>query len=155
MMINNQYIKDLISLFKKTKHSSSFSWEVFYLKTSLNCSFYTKQLLEPISNEKLYKILELGLHEALINAVKHGNNYDTRKFLRVRRIITPNWYVWQIQDEGSGVPKSLRKFNLPSKIDSNTGRGLFIIMKSFDDIRWSSSGSRIQLATKRNVNFTF
>ena len=71
------------------------------------------------------------------------------KNIRVRRIITPNWCVWQIQDQGNGLEIKKRDYKLPKKVSSVNGRGLYIINECFDDIRWSSKGNRLQLALKR------
>ena len=106
-------------------------------------------LLEPIQSSQSRYLIKLGLHEALVNAVKHGNKSDPSKNIRVRRIITPNWCVWQIQDQGSGLEIKKRNYRLPKKIDKVNGRGLYIINECFDDIRWSNKGNRLQLAFKR------
>ena len=81
--------------------------------------------------------------------MRHGNEGDPTKSLRVRRIITPKWLIWQIQDEGVGVPEDARLGCLPQKLDSNSGRGLFLIYQCFEDVRWSPRGNRIQLACRR------
>ena len=122
---------------------------IFELSSSLQLSSFIELLLEPINKNKQIYLIKLGLHEALVNAVKHGNNLDPTKVIRVKRIITPKWCIWQIQDEGKGLPFRNRKFNLPKKIDSINGRGLFIIHECFDDVRWSPKGNRLQLALKR------
>ena len=105
-------------------------------------------IFELNSSQYSYRI-KLGLHEALINAVTHGNKLDPNKSIRVRRIITPNWCVWQIQDQGSGLEIKKRFYKLPNKLSSLNGRGLYIINECFDDIRWSNKGNRLQLALKR------
>ena len=122
---------------------------IFELKSSLQLSSFVELLLEPISKYEQIYLIKLGLHEALVNAVKHGNNLDPSKIIRVKRIITPKWCVWQIEDQGKGLPNENRKFSLPKKIDSINGRGLFIIHECFDDVRWSPKGNRLQLALKR------
>ena len=68
---------------------------------------------------------------------------------RVRRILTPNWFIWQIQDEGIGIVKNKRQSSLPLDIDANSGRGIYLIHKCFDDVRWSSKGNRLQLSLKK------
>ena len=122
---------------------------IFELKSSLQLSSFVELLLEPISKYEQIYLIKLGLHEALVNAVKHGNKLDPSKIIRVKRIITPKWCVWQIEDQGKGLPNENRKFSLPKKIDSINGRGLFIIHECFDDVRWSPKGNRLQLALKR------
>ena len=84
-----------------------------------------------------------------MNAVRHGNSCDPTKFLRVRRILTPNWFVWQIQDQGEGFSLDERFPSLPDKQEAENGRGLFIIHNCFDDVRWSRRGNRLQLASRR------
>ena len=121
----------------------------FVLRSSLQLADFVELLLEPINNNKHLYLIKLGLHEALVNAVKHGNNLDPSKIIKVKRIITPNWCVWQIQDQGKGLALKKRKYTLPLKDDSISGRGLFIIHECFDDVRWSPRGNRLQLALKR------
>ena len=91
----------------------------------------------------------MGLHEALVNAVVHGNLSNPNKVIRVRRILTPNWFVWQIQDEGNGIVKNKRLGSLPLENDANNGRGIYLIHKCFDDVRWSRKGNRLQLSLKK------
>ena len=125
------------------------NWSIFELDSSLQLNEFVELLLEPIKKSHSRYLIKLGLHEAIVNAVKHGNNLDPKKNVRVRRIITPNWCVWQIQDQGNGLEVKNRNFNLPQKASSVCGRGLYIISECFDDIRWSNKGNRLQLALKR------
>ncbi|QNJ11273.1 anti-sigma regulatory factor [Synechococcus sp. M16.1] len=74
------------------------------------------------------------------------------KRFRVRRILTPNWMVWQVQDEGCGLPQQSRTATLPPALDAPSGRGLFLIHQCFDDVRWSRRGNRLQLACRRPVS---
>jgi len=126
----------------------NFYWNEFLLPSSLQLSESIEILLQPIKGKSTVKI-KLGLHEALVNAVKHGNIEDKSKFIRIRLILTPNWFVWQIQDQGNGLPIEKRYFSLPKDLDADSGRGLFIIHQCFDDVRWSQKGNRIQLAANR------
>ena len=129
--------------------SSTKDTSTFELKSSLQLSDFVELLLEPLYKYQHLYLIRLGLHEALVNAVKHGNNFDTSKIIKVKRIITPHWWVWIIQDQGQGMKKEERKFNLPKRIDSVSGRGLFIINECFDDVRWSPKGNKLQLALRR------
>ncbi len=128
-----------------------FLWSEFTFPSTLQLSKHIEILLEPLGRSEAVQKLQLGLHEALVNAVQHGNCGDPKKLLRVRRILTPNWFVWQIQDEGDGVPIHERSDSLPSAIDANSGRGLFLIHHCFDDVRWSRRGNRLQLASRRSI----
>ena len=126
-----------------------FRWTDFVVPSSLNLRLDLNMLIEPVDLKETRERIELGLHEALINAVVHGNLNAPEKFIRIRRIITPNWLVWQIQDQGNGINISQRNFCLPSEIDAESGRGLFLIHECFDDVRWSNKGNRLQIACRR------
>ncbi len=137
------------NILKKLINRHRINSSIFKLESSLQLNEFVELLLEPIKTTNSSYLIKLGLHEALVNAVKHGNNLDPKKNVRVRRIITPNWCVWQIQDEGNGLEIKNRNYNLPKKTSSVCGRGLYIINECFDDIRWSNKGNRLQLALKR------
>ena len=122
---------------------------IFELESSLQLSDFVELLLEPLYKYQHLYLIRLGLHEALVNAVKHGNKFDSSKIIKVKRIITPHWWVWIIQDQGQGMKLDKRKFNLPKRIDSVSGRGLYIINECFDDVRWSPKGNKLQLALRR------
>ena len=141
--------KILINFIIKILNRPSINWSNFELCSSLQISDFVDLLLEPIKSSHYSYRTKLGLHEALINAVTHGNKLDPHKSIRVRRIVTPNWCVWQIQDRGNGLEINRRVYKLPKDISSLSGRGLFIINECFDDIRWSNKGNRLQVALKR------
>ena len=128
---------------------TSKNWAVFIHPTTLKLSTFVETLLEPVICKETAKKIELGLHEALVNAVVHGNLSNPNKVIRVRRILTPNWIVWQIQDEGLGIVEDKRVCCLPLNIDVNSGRGIYLIHKCFDDVRWSRKGNRLQLSLRK------
>ncbi len=128
---------------------SSKNWAVFIHPSTLKLASFVETLLEPVICKETAKKIELGLHEALVNAVVHGNLSNPNKVVRVRRILTPNWFIWQIQDEGIGIVKNKRQSSLPLDIDAKSGRGIYLIHKCFDDVRWSNKGNRLQLSIKK------
>ena len=125
------------------------NWAVFIHPSTLKLASFIETLLEPVICKETADRIELGLHEALVNAVVHGNLSNPNKVIRVRRILTPNWFVWQIQDEGIGIVENKRVSSLPLKIDANSGRGIYLIHECFDDVRWSRKGNRLQLSLKK------
>ena len=141
--------KILLKLIIDLLNRPAINWSNFELNSSLQLNDFVDLLLEPLNTSQSSYRIKLGLHEALVNAVTHGNKLDPNKSIRVRRIITPNWCVWQIQDQGNGLEIKKRFYKLPEKISSLNGRGLYIINECFDDIRWSNKGNRLQLALKR------
>ena len=128
---------------------TSKNWAVFIHPSTLKLASFVETLLEPVICKETAKKIELGLHEALVNAVVHGNLSNPNKVIRVRRILTPNWIVWQIQDEGLGIVEDKRVCCLPLNFDVNSGRGIYLIHKCFDDVRWSRKGNRLQLSIRK------
>ncbi|MFM2172154.1 MAG: hypothetical protein RLZZ54_81 [Cyanobacteriota bacterium] len=129
--------------------SMAYRWADFITPSTLQLAPLLEVLLEPIACAQQMASLQLGLQEVLVNAVRHGNGNDPAKCLRVRRIVTPRWWVFQVQDEGVGLPASCRSGSLPDAADAICGRGLYLIHSCFDDVRWSSRGNRVQVALRR------
>ena len=148
----------VVSLTQKLRPLSlvpTFRWADFILPSTLQLSPLLELMLEPVTCEQTAMRVELGLQEALVNAVRHGNGCDSGKCLRVRRILTPHWLVWQIQDEGAGLPIEARAGQLPQRLDAARGRGLFLIQQCFDDVRWSRRGNRLQVACRKPMQSAF
>jgi serine/threonine-protein kinase RsbW/non-specific serine/threonine protein kinase len=124
-------------------------WADFITPSTLHLAPLLELLLEPINGTAQRGTLQLGLQEVLVNAVRHGNGNDPRKCLRVRRILTPRWLVFQVQDEGSGLPPQGRCRHPGHRADRCSGRGLFLIHQCFEDVRWSRRGNRVQVAVRR------
>jgi serine/threonine-protein kinase RsbW/non-specific serine/threonine protein kinase len=124
-------------------------WTDYTTPSTLQLAPLVEVLLEPVAKAVNLPELQLGLHEALVNAVRHGNGSDPSKCLRIRRILSPRWIIWQIQDEGFGVPPARRTGELPANPAACCGRGFFLIHHCFDDVRWSGRGNRLQLAAQR------
>ena len=124
-------------------------WSDFITPSTLQLAPLVELLLEPVACRQLQAELTLGLHEALVNAVRHGNNADPSKCLRVRRIESAFWLIWQVQDEGAGFAFQRRPDQLAMDDGATAGRGLLLLHQCFDDVRWSPRGNRVQLAITR------
>ena len=105
--------KILLNFIINLLNRPAINWSNFELNSSLQLNDFVDLLLEPLNTSKNNYRIKLGLQEALINAVTHGNKLDPNKSIRVRRIITPNWCVWQIQDHGNGLEIKKRLYKLP------------------------------------------
>ena len=128
----------------------SMRWTDYITPSTLHLAPFVELLLGPLASVDGLVQLQLGLQEVLVNAVRHGNGCDPAKCLRVRRILTPRWVVWQVQDQGGGVSPQQRLGGLPDCLDAPCGRGIFLIHHCFDDVRWSPRGNRLQVAIHRS-----
>ena len=124
-------------------------WADFITPSTLQLAPLLELLLEPIQCSEQQATRQLGLQEFLVNAVRHGNGNDPLKCVRIRRILSPRWCVFQVQDEGPGLPAQARVAALPHRLDAASGRGLFLIHQCFEDVRWSRRGNRVQVAMRR------
>jgi len=125
-------------------------WADYITPSTLHLAPLLELLLEPIQCAEQQATLQLGLQEVLVNAVRHGNGNDPLKCVRIRRILSPRWCVFQVQDEGPGLPAQARVSALPDRLDAASGRGLFLIHQCFEDVRWSRRGNRVQVAIRRS-----
>src|SRR3989442_738783 len=72
--------------------------------------------------------IRLALEEAIVNAIKHGNQLDQGKKVHVRFCVNPERFDVGVTDEGPGyepgdVPDPLADENL----ERPSGRGLFLM----------------------------
>jgi anti-sigma regulatory factor (Ser/Thr protein kinase) len=93
--------------------------------------------------------LQLGLQEALVNAVKHGNRLDPNKLVLIRFNCTPTQCRWIIADQGEGFRTPQGTCHETGEIfschEGECGRGLFILHHIFDEVRWNARGNELTL----------
>jgi serine/threonine-protein kinase RsbW len=123
-------------------------WDkVSFASTLFLCPILDNLLLTVPS--KWYAELRLGLQEALVNAAKHGNNLDPHKQVIVRFCFEDGAYWWIISDEGGGFHPPARDFPENSmclpQVESESGRGMFLLNQIFDRVVWNRQGTEICL----------
>ncbi len=94
----------------------------------------------------------LCVHEALANAVVHGNQLDENKMVHVRFRATDDFFSISIQDEGEGydVAKALHRLHHPEAAEKPCGRGLLLILKLMDNVVFGQNGREINLHKARH-----
>jgi serine/threonine-protein kinase RsbW len=102
-----------------------------------------------IGNE-LYGNITAAIMEAVENSMVHGNRMDKSKMISIRFEAKPGELIFQVRDEGSGY-----NFNLitdptdtSTSSDGIAGRGLYIIRKLTDGLRFNEQGNLIELHFK-------
>jgi len=79
------------------------------------------------SKEALHGI-RLSLEEALINAIKHGNQMSKAKQVHVRYRISKHAFDIEIRDEGPGFdPDDVPDPTAPENLERPCGRGLLLM----------------------------
>ncbi|MGB0563460.1 MAG: ATP-binding protein [Spirulinaceae cyanobacterium] len=99
--------------------------------------------------EKWHLELRLGLQEALVNAAQHGNNLDPNKQVFVTFSVTEGLYSWIIKDQGDGFkprcPCPDNPDDLLPEDWAESGRGLCLLYKIFDQVHWNETGTELRL----------
>lgn len=122
-----------------------------------NLSFTSTLYLAPVLDLLLDKVpfdwqseLRLGLQEALVNAVTHGNSLDPSKQITVRFSVVSQMYWWIITDQGSDFQSAncSRKDDPTPCQDLECGRGFYILRKIFDHVNWDSDTHRLTLCKR-------
>ncbi len=94
--------------------------------------------------------LQVAVSEALANAVVQGNREDPSKLVTIEAELLPDLILIHVTDQGDGfdpdaVPEPVR----PDQIDRTRGRGLFLIRKLVDDVRFNERGTSICMTLSR------
>jgi serine/threonine-protein kinase RsbW len=121
-----------------------------------NLSFTSTLYLAPVLDLLLDEVpsewqpeLRLGLQEALVNAVKHGNSLDPCKQITVKFSIVSQTYWWVISDQGSDKQSSGGSKDDPTPChDLECGRGLYILRKIFEHVHLDIGTHRLTLCKR-------
>ena len=95
--------------------------------------------------------VKLALEEALVNAIKHGNQMDPDKRVHVAYAVTPDRFDITITDEGPGFnPDDVPDPTLPENLERCCGRGLLLIRKFMTDVAYQGRGNVVTMCKLRN-----
>ncbi len=105
-----------------------------------------------ITQENYGKILVSTL-EAVNNAILHGNNSDNEKMVMVEISYKNDKLTVKIEDEGKGfVPDAVPDPTIPQNIEALNGRGIYLMSRLADEIRYSKRGNRVTMMFKNVVS---
>jgi serine/threonine-protein kinase RsbW len=94
--------------------------------------------------------LRVVLSEALSNAILRGNCEDRTKWVEIRAELVPESIVVWVTDEGPGFdPTAVPEPLLPEQLDEARGRGLYLIRKLVDAVRFNEQGNSICMILRR------
>jgi serine/threonine-protein kinase RsbW len=96
--------------------------------------------------------IEMAVREVLINAIRHGNQFDLQKHVRVQFRFDAARFEVQINDQGGGFDYE----HLPDPCDpvnllKSSGRGIFLVRSFMDDfslIHVPDQGTEVKFAKK-------
>ncbi|CAN5550572.1 hypothetical protein BH10ACI2_BH10ACI2_09330 [soil metagenome] len=93
--------------------------------------------------------LFVALDEAFVNAVKHGNKFDSQKLVRITAEVSKHEARFTIEDEGEGFDVA----NIPDPLDpenlfKTSGRGVLFIYNIMDEVKYNDRGNRLTMVKK-------
>jgi serine/threonine-protein kinase RsbW len=98
-----------------------------------------------ISNTFFGNIL-VSVSEAVKNAIVFGNYSDPNKKVTIRFLATPAYLSFTVSDEGNGLGFSDPEFDaVAAKNGFDKNKGLFIIQKLSDIVKFYNNGSKIEM----------
>ena len=98
-----------------------------------------------ISANSYGKIL-ISMLEAVNNAIIHGNNNDPEKYVDITIEFRKDKLSIKVSDEGGGFkPDSIPDPTIPENIEEVNGRGVFIMSRLADEIKYSGRGNSVTL----------
>ncbi|MEJ7849564.1 MAG: ATP-binding protein [Pyrinomonadaceae bacterium] len=93
--------------------------------------------------------LFVALDEAFVNAVKHGNKFDSGKLIRIVAEVSRQEARFTIEDEGEGfdvnsIPDPLD----PQNLFKTSGRGVLFIYNIMDEVKYNDRGNRLTMVKR-------
>lgn len=108
-------------------------------------------LLQTAFGEHDLFAIRMAVEEALVNAIKHGNQMDPGKSVRVVYALTHDNFQVHITDEGPGFnPEDVPDPTAPENLERPCGRGLLLIRHYMSDVSFRDGGKTISMFKHRN-----
>lgn len=95
--------------------------------------------------------IRLALEEALVNAIKHGNQLDRAKKVRVAYHVGADRFDVLIADEGSGFdPGDVPDPTAVENLERPCGRGLMLMKHYMTAVQYNDRGNTVTMSKVRN-----
>lgn len=91
----------------------------------------------------------VGLTEALSNAMLYGNSRDPSKRVLVEIAFLQECIEARVTDQGNGFdPATVPDPTSPENLMKPCGRGLFLMRKLLDEVRYNDQGNQVTLVLR-------
>jgi serine/threonine-protein kinase RsbW len=102
------------------------------------------------SEREIFSV-KLALEEALVNAIKHGNQFDREKKVHIAYDIRPERFDILIADEGCGFdPTTVPDPTAVENLERPCGRGLMLMRYYMNEVSFNSTGNSVSMTKLRN-----
>lgn len=94
----------------------------------------------------VYGKILIATIEGVNNAIVHGNKLDQKKNVTITFKVNEKEIFIKISDQGPGFdPNSIPDPTVPENIENISGRGVFLMKKLSDSIKFENNGSTVEL----------
>ena len=104
-------------------------------------------LVERQASDRDIFCIKLALEEALVNAIKHGNQMDRAKKVRIRYHVLSDRFECSISDEGPGFdPGEVPDPTAPENLERPCGRGLMLMRHYMSAVAYNDRGNSVSMS---------
>jgi serine/threonine-protein kinase RsbW len=95
--------------------------------------------------------IRLAVEEALVNAIKHGNQMDSSRKVRVAFQVSQEKFEVLIADEGEGFdPCEVPDPTAPENLERPCGRGIMLMRHYMTTVAYNERGNMVSMSKLRN-----
>jgi serine/threonine-protein kinase RsbW len=126
----------------------------FKIESSINNLRIVENAIDEVMNEigitqENYGKILVSTLEAVNNAIMHGNKFEKEKIVDVEITFKNERLKIKISDEGKGfIPGEVPDPTIPQNIEALNGRGIFLMSKLADEIKYSKRGNEVTMFFK-------
>lgn len=130
-------------------------WEVEIPSDPAEARRVQKEIEQVLKNHQccerdLFSI-KLAVEEALVNAIKHGNQMDRAKKVRVSCLVRADRFDVSISDEGRGFdPVEVPDPTLVENLERPCGRGLMLMRHYMTEVSYNANGTLVRMSKVLN-----
>ena len=96
--------------------------------------------------------VRLAIEEALVNAIKHGNQMDPNKTVRIACRIGQQLVRIEIEDQGEGFhPEEVPDPTADENLERPCGRGIMLMRAFMSRIEYNAAGNLVILEKQRTL----
>lgn len=90
--------------------------------------------------------VHVAMEEALLNAIKHGNQLDANKCIRIEARIAESTVFIEIADEGPGFcPDEIPDCTSPDRLEVPSGRGVMLMKRFMSRVQFNQQGNCVAM----------
>ncbi|MCA6379728.1 MAG: ATP-binding protein [Cytophagales bacterium] len=102
-------------------------------------------------NDDIYGNIMIAVTEAVNNAIKHGNQNNSRKNVSLALALEEGVIKFRVEDEGNGFDyEHLPDPTSPENLEKPGGRGIFLMKHLADEVAFSEKGKVVELSFYMN-----